>query len=64
MKIQLELTEKDLRRLVLDEIRRKTGIDSLEEKDVSIETKSKQNYRSEWEAGAGFRARVDKEISE
>jgi len=62
MKIQIELTEKDLRRLVLEEIRRKTGVESLTETDVSIETKSKQNYKSEWEGGAGFRARVEKEI--
>jgi hypothetical protein len=33
----------------------------LEEKDVTIEVKATQNYRSEWETGA-FRAYVEKQI--
>ena len=65
VKIHIELTEKDLRRLVLKEIRDNYAFGAkLEETDVSIETKSKQNYKAEWESGAGFRATVSKEITE
>jgi len=54
MRIRIELTEEDLRRLVADEIRARTG-GPFDEKRVTIEVKSKQNYRSEWESAA-FRA--------
>jgi len=59
MKIQIELTESDLRKLVLDHLREKINAD-LEEKDVKIETKSAQNYRAEWET-AKFRATVTRD---
>lgn len=62
MRIEIILTEKDLKRLVVEELRRQIGdaASKIEENDVNIETKSSQNYRSEWEAGAGFRAKIDK----
>lgn len=64
MKVRIELTEKDLRRLVLHEIRTRLGDygSQISETDVSIETKSNQNWKAEWEGGAGFRARLEKEV--
>ncbi len=56
MKIEVELTEYDLKRLVIDRLSATLNV-SLEESDIIIETKSKQNYKSEWETAA-FRARV------
>lgn len=60
MKIQIELTEKELRALVLARLRDELGEAGgrLADKDVHIEVKSKQNYKSEWESAA-FRARVE-----
>lgn len=60
MKIQVQITEKELRQMVLEKIQRDLGEAGarLTEKDVEIETKSTQNYRSEWERAA-FRARVE-----
>ena len=54
MKIQVELSESDLKRLIMEEIHRRLG-DAFDEAKVVIEVKSKQNYKSEWEA-AHFRA--------
>lgn len=48
MKIKIELGEGDIKRLVRQELSRRLGSDPSE-KDIKIETKSKQNYRSEWE---------------
>jgi hypothetical protein len=59
MKLSTEIDESTLRKLVLQHMREKLGAVSLDEKDVVIEVKSKQNYRSEWELAA-FRARVEK----
>ena len=59
MKINIELTESDLKRLILEELRRQLPDAALAENNVLIEVKSKQNYRSEWET-ASFRARVNK----
>ena len=63
MKVLIELTEKDLRRLAVAEIARRTG-QTVDEKHVHTETKSTQNYKSEWES-ALFRARYesDEEVS-
>lgn len=58
MTINIELTEADLKALVIAHLRDKLDAD-LQEKDVHIETKSKQNYRAEWEE-ASYRARVVK----
>lgn len=62
MKINLEITETELRELVHDKLKRMLGEDiSLETSDINIEVKSKQNYKSEWEL-ASFRATVNKII--
>lgn len=57
-KIYVEIDETTLRKLVLDHLSDQLQCD-LEEKDVTIEVKSKQNYKSEWEK-AEFRARVER----
>jgi hypothetical protein len=57
--IVVELDESDVRKLVYDHLRGVLGDVEFDEKDVKIETKSKQNYRSEWETAA-FRARFVK----
>lgn len=58
MTINIELSEADLRGLVLAHLR-DTLNSELTENDVVIEAKSKQNYKSEWESAA-FRARIVK----
>lgn len=63
MKIRIELSREDLLRLVLEEIRRATGNHQLEQDSVSIQTKSKQNYKSEWET-ADFRAVFEADIAD
>lgn len=57
MNIEITLTEADLKKLVVEELQRRMGEISLEPSDVKIETKSAQNFKSEWET-ANFRARV------
>lgn len=64
MKVHIELTEADLKRLVFAEIKRLSGDLNIAPTDIHIETRSKQNYKSEWEAGAGFRATLKKDIDE
>lgn len=59
MKIDIELDEQYLRRLILKDLQAKLGDVELSEKDITIEVKSRQNYRAEWEAAA-FRARTTK----
>ena len=61
LKIQIEIDERTLRQLVLNYLSNKLGDVPLNVDDVKIETKSTQNYKSEWEQAA-FRARVDKTI--
>ena len=57
MTAQIELTEDDLRKLVLADIRSKLNYD-IAETDIKIQVKTKTNYRTaEWEPGA-FRATV------
>ena len=55
MKIRIEITEKDLKQLIIDHLETTLGLQHFEEKDVSIQVKSKQNFRSEWEK-ADFKA--------
>jgi hypothetical protein len=57
MKIQIQITEKELRALVCEMLSRELST-PLQDGDIKIEVKSKQNYKSEWES-ASFRARVD-----
>lgn len=58
MTIHIELGEEDLKKLVIEEIERRLGEITFDIKNVRIEVKSKQNYRSEWEP-ADFRAVFD-----
>lgn len=55
MKVRLELSRQQLERLVVNHFREKLGEMAFDEKKIKIETKSSQNYRSEWES-ADFRA--------
>lgn len=59
--IKLELDESVLRALVKNAFERKLGDISLEDSDVQIQVKSKQNFKSEWEE-ASFRAVVNKTL--
>ncbi len=53
--IHVELDEGVVRHLVEEHLRALLGEVVFDAKDVTIEVKSKQNYRSEWEPAA-FRA--------
>lgn len=55
MKVHIELSEKELRSLILSYIQEKMGDATIKMEDIKIETKSTQNYKSEWE-NAAFRA--------
>jgi len=55
LKIRLELDEATLKGLVMDYFRSSLGELRFDDKAIKIETKSKQNYKSEWESAA-FRA--------
>jgi predicted component of type VI protein secretion system len=59
MKLDVELTEEDLKKLVIRHLEKILNCE-LSIDDVKIEVKSKQNYKSEWEVAA-FRARVVKQ---
>ncbi len=61
MKIEITLSESDLRTLVLSYLEGAIGPSAsgkLKPEDVLIEVKSKQNYKSEWEPAA-WRARIE-----
>lgn len=58
MKIKVEISDKDLKRLVVAEIRRTMGEVKVDETKVSIETRSTQNFKSTWET-ADFRASIE-----
>lgn len=56
MKIRIEIDEKRLRELILSELTNQLGEAAPQDlKDIEIQVKSKQNYKSEWEK-ADFRA--------
>ena len=57
MKVELSLTEVDLRKLVLQHFQQQLPEVRLEPSSVTIEVKTANNYRAEWERGQ-FRARV------
>lgn len=52
MQIEIKLTETDVKQLILNEIEKRLGEIPLDTSKVRIETKSKQNYKSEWEEAA------------
>ena len=59
MKYRIELEEKDLRELVAEHLE-SVLTDGISQKDTfTIELKSKQNYKSEWEP-AEFRVVIQK----
>jgi len=53
MSIRIEISEKDVRKLVAEYIQEQTGT-TVAPESVKIEVKSTQNYKSEWET-AQFR---------
>lgn len=55
MQVKLELTKKELKDLIIAHFREKLGPLEFKEELLCIETKSKQNWKSEWEE-ADFRA--------
>jgi len=55
MKIEIELTREDVKKLVLAELRNRLGNTELNIEAVEIFVKSKQNYKAEWEI-AEFKA--------
>lgn len=59
--IDIELSETVLKQLVVGYLSDKLGDVRLDDGDVKIEVKSKQNYKAEWET-ASFRAKVHKTI--
>lgn len=59
MKLRIEVTQEELKQLVYDRMAQLLGEVPFDPKDVKIETKSQQNYRSEWESNAGFRAVIE-----
>lgn len=61
MKISFEVTEKDLRMLVISFFADKLGNIPINEDAVQILVKSKQNYRSEWEVAA-FKATYEADV--
>lgn len=57
MKIDIEIDEAKLKDLIYSELERTLGDIGLDRTKVTIEVKSKNNWKSEWEE-ASFRARV------
>ena len=56
MNVRIELSEKDVKDLLIDYLKSQLGESILlTENNIKIEVKSKQNYKSEWEV-ANFRA--------
>ena len=53
--INITLDEKLLKTLIIEYFEKILGSTVLEARDVTIQVKSKQNYKSEWES-ATFRA--------
>lgn len=56
LKVSVEVDEEKLRELVRDFLNEQLGELGARAQDIVIETRSKNNYRKEWEA-AEFRAR-------
>jgi hypothetical protein len=55
--LTVTIDEVELKKLVIAHLQSMSSV-TITQNDVKIETKSKQNYKSEWESGAGFRATV------
>lgn len=57
MNLQIEITELELKELIIKALTLKLGEVKFSNSDIVIEVKSKQNFKSEWEC-ANFRARA------
>ena len=62
-KIDIEVTEQTLKRIVMEHFQNMLGDVVFELDDIKIQVKSKQNYKSEWE-DASYRAVVCKCFNE
>jgi len=62
MKLSFQIEEKELRELIAAHILRQIGA-TIDPASIAVEVKSKQNYRSEWEAAA-FRATFSSDLKE
>ncbi len=58
MLLKIEISERDLKDLIVKEFREKLGEIEFTESNVVILVKSKQNYKSEWEV-ANFKASLE-----
>lgn len=58
MKVKIELNENDLKELIKKHIEDCMN-ETIDIKNIEIQVKSKQNYKSEWE-NANFRAEYSK----
>ena len=52
MKIKIELTEEDLKKMVMEKLEDSLGSLPFNPKAVQILVKTKQNYKAEWELGS------------
>lgn len=52
MKIRIELTEEDLKKMVMEKLEDSLGSLPFNPKAVQILVKTKQNYKAEWEPGS------------
>lgn len=59
MNIKIVIDEKELTNIILEKLQETLGNIDISAKDIKIEVKSKQNYKSEWES-ANFRAIYEK----
>lgn len=58
MRASITISTAELRKLVINRINELLPNTTIDPSQIKIEVKSKQNYRSEWEAGE-FRATVE-----
>ena len=55
MLLRVELTEQDLKRLIIRELQDRLGDIKIDNTQIQIQVKSVQNFKAEWEKAA-FRA--------
>lgn len=59
--INIELTEKDVKELILAHIKDLVNVHDFDPKKVNIQVKSAQNYKAEWET-AKIKATYQSEV--
>jgi len=59
MKITVQLSEQDIKNLILKKFQDEMPNCHVEKKDITILVKSKQNYKSEWES-ATIKASIER----